>query len=121
MQERLSTRLLSGGVTRARRDFRPTARFPNESAQACYVVFAEVEIRLGAYLKLKFGLSSRASAEAAQRLLGQVLHPRFPRALFGADPLLESFDEKGLSPSFNLRPIRKAVKILLASLNQPSE
>jgi len=113
--------LWEGAIRMCRLYASEAARFPDKSAQGCYAVFTEVEIRLGAYLKLKFGLSSRASAEAAQRLLGQVLHPRFPRALFGADPLLESFDEKGLSPSFNLRPIRKAVKILLASLNQPSE
>jgi hypothetical protein len=67
------------------------ARFPDESAQYCYVVFTEVEMRLAAYLRLKFALSRHASSEAAQRLLGQVLHPRFPRALFGVDPLVESF------------------------------
>jgi AcrR family transcriptional regulator len=92
------------------------ARFPDESAQYFYVLFTEVEMRLAAYFRLKFGLSPRASAEAAQRLLGQVLHPRFPRALFGVDPLVEKFDEKGLSPALDLKPIRKAVKVLLNSL-----
>jgi hypothetical protein len=82
------------------------------------VVFTEIEMRLAAYLRLKFALSPRASAEAAQRLLGQVLHPRFPRALFGADALVETFDEEQLSPAFDLKPIRKAVKLLLDSLNQ---
>jgi hypothetical protein len=53
-------------------------------------------MRLAAYMRLRLGLSPRASAAAAQKLLGQVLHPRFPRALFGADPLMESFDEKSL-------------------------
>ena len=47
-----------------------------------------------------------------------VLREGIPRALFGVDPLVESFDEKGLSPAFDLKPIRKAVKILLDSLNQ---
>ena len=70
-------------------------------------------MRLAAYLRLKLRLSPRASAETAQKLLGRILHPRFSRALFGVDPLVESFDEKGLSPTFDLKPIRKAVKEML--------
>jgi AcrR family transcriptional regulator len=109
--------LWEGAIRMCRVCASEAARFPDESAQYCYAIFAEIEMRLAAYLRLKFGLSPRASVEAAQRLLGQVLHPRFPRALFGVDPLVEKFDEKGLSPAFDLKPIRKAVKVLLASLN----
>jgi AcrR family transcriptional regulator len=114
----METLLWDGAIRMCRVCASEAARFPDESAQYCYVLFTEVEMRLAAYLRLKLRLSPRASAEAAQRLLGQVLHPRFPRALFGVDPLVESFDEKGLSPAFDLKPIRKAVKILLDSLNQ---
>jgi AcrR family transcriptional regulator len=114
----METLLWEGAIRMCRVCASEAARFPDESAQYCYVLFTEVEIRLAAYLRLKFGMSPRASGEAAQRLLGQVLHPRFPRALFGVDPLVESFDEKGLSPAFDLKPIRKAVNILLGSLNQ---
>jgi hypothetical protein len=53
---------------------------------------------------------------AAQRLLGQVLHPRFMRALFGMDELAESFDDAALGPDFDLKPIRKAVADLIESL-----
>lgn len=79
-------------------------------------MFTEVEARLAGYLRTAFGLSARASAEAAQRLLGQVLFPRFPRALFGLDDLVEGFDDKALSPKIDVRAIRGAVADLLASL-----
>jgi AcrR family transcriptional regulator len=114
----LETLLSEGAIRMCRVCVAEAARFPDASAQYCYVVFTEIEMRLTAYLRLKFALSPRASADAAQRLLGQVLHPRFPRALFGADPLVETFDEEQLSPDFDLKPIRRAVKMLLDSLNQ---
>jgi hypothetical protein len=93
-----------------------TARFPEGSAQYFEVIFTEVHERLSAYLKGTFRLSARASAEAAQTLLGQVLYPRFPRALFGMDALVESFDDDALAPDFDLKPIRKAVADLIESL-----
>jgi hypothetical protein len=35
----------------------------------------------------------------------------FPRrSLFGVDPVVEKFDEKGLSPAFDLKPIRTRLK-----------
>jgi AcrR family transcriptional regulator len=93
-----------------------TARFPEGAAQHFDVMFEEVHTRLSAYLKTTFRLSARASVEAAHRLLGQVLYPRFPRALFGMDPLAESFDDDALAPDFDLKPIRRAVAGLIESL-----
>jgi AcrR family transcriptional regulator len=109
--------LWEGAIRMCRVCASEAARFPDQSANLFYVLFTEVEMRLAAYLRSKFGLSARASAEAAQRLLGQVLHPRFLRALFGADPPLASFSEEGLSRDFDLKPIRKAVKTLVDSLD----
>ncbi len=111
----LETLLYEGAIRMCRVCAAEAARFPNESALYCYVIFTEIETRLAAYLRRTFRLSPQTSADAAQRLLGQVLHPRFPRALFGVDPPIESFDESGLSPSFDLRPIRKAVAELMDS------
>ena len=108
--------LWAGAIRMCRVCVAEAERFPDESAQYCYVIFTEVETRLAAYLKLKFALSPRASSEAAQKLLGQVLYPRFPRALFGVDPLVESFDEAHLSPDFDFKPIRRAVSELLDSI-----
>ena len=83
-----------------------TARFPQRAAQHFDVMFTEVHTRLSAYLKTTFGLSARASAEAAQKLLGQLLYPQFVRALFGMDKLAERFDREALAPDFDLRTLR---------------
>ena len=77
-------------------------------------MFTEVHTRLSAYLKTTFDLSPKASAEAAQKLLGQLLYPRFTRALFGMEPLSQRLSE-ALSPDFDIKPIRKAVADLLDS------
>lgn len=92
-------------------------RFPEQAAQYFNVLFTQVHERLNSYLKTTFGLSARASAEAASKLLGQVLSSRLPRALFGLDQLVESLDPHGLSPEFDLKPIRKAVADLIESLS----
>ena len=62
--------------------------------------------------------AASASAEAAQRLLGETLHPRLLRALFGIDELADSFDRDALAPDFDLKPIRKAVADLIESLRK---
>jgi AcrR family transcriptional regulator len=93
-----------------------TERFPEQAAQYFDVLFTQVHARLSAYLKTTFGLSARASAEAAHRLLGQIIYPRLPRALFGMDQLAESFDREALAPDFDLKPTRKAVMDLIESL-----
>ena len=108
--------LYEGSIQMCRVSMAETTRFPEGAAQHFDVMFTEVHTRLSAYLKTTFGLPARASAEAAHRLLGQVLYPRFPRALFGMDPLAESFDDEALSPDFDLKPIYKAVAELIESL-----
>jgi len=110
--------LYEGSIQMCRVSMAETTRFPEGAAQHFDVMFTEVHTRLSAYLKTTFGLSARASAEAAHRLLGQVLYPRFPRALFGMDPLAESFDDEALSPDFDLKPIYKAVAELIESLQK---
>jgi len=110
--------LYEASIQMCRVSMAETARFPQGAAQHFDVMFTEVHTRLSAYLKTTFGLSARAGAEAAQRLLGQILYPRFPRALFGMDPLAESFDDEALSPGFDLKPVRKAVVDLLESLQK---
>jgi AcrR family transcriptional regulator len=110
--------LYEGTVQMCRVCMAETARFPEGAAQYFDVIFAEVQTRLAAYLKSTFGLSSRAGVEAAQRLLGQVLFPRFPRALFGVDPLGKHVDESTLVPDLDLKPIRKAVADFMESLGE---
>ncbi len=92
------------------------ARFPEGAAEYFDVLFSAPHERLSAYLKEKFGLSAKASSEAAQRLLGRVIYPRFTRALFGLDELSAHLDPDTLRPNFDLKPVRKAVAELIESL-----
>jgi AcrR family transcriptional regulator len=109
--------LYESSIRMCRVSMAETARFPEGAAQYFDVMFTEVHTRLSAYLKTTFSLSARASAEAARRLLGQILYPRFPRALFGMDPLAASFDDERLSPHLDLKPISKAVADLIKLKN----
>jgi AcrR family transcriptional regulator len=108
--------LYQGSIRMCRVSMAESERFPEGAAAYFDVLFIEVHARTNAYLKATFELSARASADAAQRLLGQVLHPRFTRALFGMDELAASFDDDALAPGFDLKPIRKAVADLIESL-----
>jgi hypothetical protein len=56
------------------------------------------------------------SADAAKRLLGQILFPLLPRALFGLEQCIAEFDPRALSPQVDLRPVRRAVAELIESL-----
>jgi Transcriptional regulator len=93
-----------------------TEKFPEQAAQYFDVLFTQAHARLSAYLETTFSLSAPASAEAAHRLLGQILYPRFPRALFGLDPLAQRLEDDTLAPDFDLGQIRQAVAALIESL-----
>jgi len=107
--------IYEGSIQMCRVSMAETERFPEQAAQYFDVLFTQVHERLSAYLNTALGVSAQASADGAQRLLGQVLYPRFPRALFGLDALAASLDD-ALAPDFDLTPIRKAVADLIASL-----
>ena len=109
--------LYDGTIRMCRVCMAETSRFPQGAAQCFDVIFTEVHVRLSAYLKSTFTLSGRASGDLAQQLLGQVLYPRFPRALFGVDQLGKRVDEASLSPDFDLKPIRKAVADVIEILS----
>jgi len=91
-------------------------RFPEGSARYFDVVFNVAQGRLTEYLAEQFGLSDEASAEAAESLLARVIHPRFPRALFGVDAISYEFDEEAISPDFDLGPVRRAVGEMVRGL-----
>lgn len=97
-----------------------TDRFPVGAAQHFDAIFATVVTRLGDYVETTFGLSPRASADAAQRLLAQILFPALPRALFGIDDPVEELGERTLSRRVDLRPVRRAVAELIESLPPPA-
>jgi AcrR family transcriptional regulator len=114
----LESMLYEASVQLLRVTLAETARFPEGAAQHYDVMFTEVVTRLAAYLKTTFGLSARASAEAAQSLLGRILFPRLPRALFGLDDLVEGFDDRALSPKIDLRSVRRAVTEVIEPLSR---
>jgi AcrR family transcriptional regulator len=109
--------LYEPSVQLARITIAELARFPAAAAQHHDVVFTEVERRIADYLKATIGLAARPSADAAQRLIAQLLHPRFPRALFGLEELVERLDDDALSPTIDVRAIRRAVAELFESFS----
>ena len=114
----LEIMLYEKSIQMSRLSMAESSRFPEGAAQYFDALFTEVHTRLGSYLKRTFGLSARASVEATHNLLGQVLHPRFPRALFGIDPLAESLDREPSASDIDQKHIRRAVKELIESLRQ---
>ncbi len=95
-------------------------RFPEGAARYFDVGFGEAQQRLSHYLRETFSLSETASSQAAQDLLGRVIHPRFLRALFGIDAASEQLDKETIQADFDLAPVRKAVAELLNSLRLSS-
>lgn len=95
-------------------------RFPEGAARYFDVIFTAPHERLSAYLGETFGLSETTSSEAAQLLLGRIIYPRFPRALFGIEALSEQWNDEAIRADFDLTPVRKAVVELIASLQGQS-
>ncbi len=91
-------------------------RFPEGAAQYFDVLFSAPHERLSAYLQATFGLSPQTSSEAAQQLLGRIIHPRFPRALFGIDAPREQLDDEAARADADLGPMRGVVAELIKSL-----
>ncbi|WP_158818532.1 TetR/AcrR family transcriptional regulator [Methylocapsa sp. S129] len=116
----LETLLYESSIQMIRLSVAETTRFPAGAAQYFDVIFIEAHTRLSAYLKTMFGLSAALSEEMAQKLLGQILHPRLARALFGLDPLAKTFDRESPSPDFDLRQIREAVADVMRALERHS-
>lgn len=112
----LEALLYESSVQMLRITMAETTRFPEGAAKHHDLIFAEVVVRLGGYLRVTFGLGARASIEASQRLLGQILFPTLTRALFGLEDLVKSFDDRALSPKIDLKPVRRAVADLLEAL-----
>ncbi len=113
----LETLLYEPSVQMCRISMAETERFPEQSAQYFDVLFTQVQARLSAYLKGVLRLSPKMSGDAAHRLMGQVLYPRFPRALFGMDALTSRLHDEVPTPGIDVKPIRKAVAELLASFD----
>ena len=91
-------------------------RFPEGAAQYFDVLFTQVHARLHAYFETAFGLPAHVAGDAVQRLLGRIVHPRFPRVLFGVDPPAAEIEPAGGPPEGDLRAVRQAVADVLGTL-----
>lgn len=115
----LETLLFEGSIQMFRLSAAETSRFPAGAAQYFDVVFTEVQSRVSTYLAAMFACSPALGDELARKLLGQLLYPRLPRALFGVDRPAPTLGEI-LSPDFDVRHIREAVADVMHSLQQRS-
>ncbi len=91
-------------------------RLPEASAQYYDAIFNTTHEHLAAFLSERCQLSPPASARIARELLGRAVYPRFVRALFGVEELLNEWpDEASIAADLDLAPIREAVAALLPS------
>jgi AcrR family transcriptional regulator len=112
----LETLLYDRSIRMLRVSMAETDRFPEQAEQYFDVLFSQVHTRLSAYLATTFEASADRSDVAAQSLLGRILYPRLPRALFGMDRLAENLEPQTPSPAIDLTPIREAVAEVIGSL-----
>ena len=89
-------------------------RLPEASAYYYDAIFTTTNDRLAAFLRERYDLSARASAELARELLGHAVYPQVFRALLGVDePLTEAPEEASIARDVDLAPIRRVVAKLL--------
>lgn len=91
-------------------------RFPQGAARYYEVIFDELRTRLAAYLGQRFGLGLAERQAAAERLMGEILLPRWPRVLLGVEPMPPRFDGEGVSEGFDLSAVRRVVEAFVVSL-----
>ncbi len=89
-------------------------RFPDGAAQFYDAIFGTAQGRLEAFLCERLTWSRKTAARTAGELLGRILYPRFPRALFGLDVVMEEWlDDQRITAQIDLEPIRRAVAELV--------
>lgn len=112
----LEVLLYSATIQMCRVSMAEAKRFPEGAARYFDVLFSAPHERLSAYLAGTFGLPEKTGSDAASELLGRLIYPRFPRALFGMEALFEQLAEETIRADLDLAPVRKAVAELIASL-----
>ena len=114
----LETLLYKGSIQMCRMTMAEAVRFPQAATRYFDLMFREVSARLKGYLFTEFDVTDETAAGLADRLLGQVLYPSLPRALFGIEPLATCLDADAPPPERHLLPARSAVADLLAPLDR---
>lgn len=103
-------RLCRLGITEAE-------RFPQGSVRLHEALFETAQARIALFLESRLTIETEASQQLAQLLLGQLLYPRYTRALFGlVEPAASWSDDLGASPIIDVVPIRNTVASLIPVL-----
>ncbi|WP_324677383.1 TetR/AcrR family transcriptional regulator [Hymenobacter sp. GOD-10R] len=90
-------------------------RFPQGAVRLHEALFDNAQARIALFLSERLTTAPEASQLLAQELMGQLLYPRFTRALFGVvEPQTVWSDDLGSRPAIDLAPIRQMVSALLA-------
>ena len=88
-------------------------RFPEGAANHYDAIFGAAHNRLATFLRERMDLGPKAAAEAADDLLGRILFPRWPRALFGIDKARGGDIDENRIGSDDLKQIRTTVAAFL--------
>jgi len=89
-------------------------RFPEGSASFYDAIFASARERLAGFLRERLKVGPKAAAEAADDLIGRIVHPALPRALFGIDRVPDEMpDDEKIGREIDLKSVRNAVAMLL--------
>ena len=112
----LRSMMYEPSVRMCRMSMTESERFPEQSARYFDVLFTQVQARLSTYLRMTFRTSPMKCVECAQQLMGRLLFPKLPRALFGLEPLATRLDGEAPAASVDVKAIRQAVKDLMDEL-----
>ncbi|GGE99551.1 TetR/AcrR family transcriptional regulator [Hymenobacter cavernae] len=89
-------------------------RFPQGTVRLHEAVFENVQARVALFLSERLAVGTEEGQHLAQALIGQLLYPRFTRALFGfVEPQATWSDDLGACPAIDLASIQKVVAELL--------
>lgn len=93
-----------------------TDTFPEAAAGYYDAIFKVPHERLAAFLRERYHLAAKASADIAQELLGRMMYPRLVGALLGTVKTLPAPpDAAAIATDVDLGPVRRAVAALLPS------
>lgn len=91
-------------------------RFPEGAQQYYDVLFTEVGLRLSSYLESALHVSPTRSREEGDRLLAEVVFPRFTRTLFGVEAWGKQFSGGAGPAALDFAPVRKIVERFLKQM-----
>lgn len=105
-----------GSIQMCRMALAEADRFPSAVARLHDLLFVEAAARIADHIARHFNVSEQAAAEASDRLLRQLLFPRFDRTLFGVDQAAPHLPDEASAQALADAQIAAAVADALSSL-----